>query len=135
MVGPAAKYAKGPSASRSAVSKGGTHYRKVKPVSKKLIICLVLGMTSGALFAQADPNQPRPEAQAPTPPTPPENVGKPIGEPEAGFDQLDANHDRKISTVEAKASTELTTRFAELDGDHNGSLSLAEYRVFATEAR
>ena len=43
------------------------------------------------------------------------------------FEQLDTNHDGYLSNEEAKRSAEVTARFNELDGDHNGRIDIYEF--------
>lgn len=93
-----------------------------------------LGLLLAALCTTAGSQEQNPSGALPgTPATPPENVGKPIGQADAGFEQLDGNRDRRLSRTEAKASTELTARFAEFDTNGDGFLSRAEYAAFGRE--
>ena len=93
-----------------------------------------LGLLLAAVWTIAGSQEQNPAGTLPgTPPTPPENVGKPIGQPDAGFEQLDGNRDRRLSRTEAKASTELTARFAEFDANGDGVLSREEYAAFGRE--
>jgi hypothetical protein len=103
----------------------------------RVIVGLVMVAASVATTAaEPPPANPGATTYPPGPAIPPENVGKPIGgNADAGFAQLDVNHDGRISKDEARLSTELTARFAELDADQNGKLSRDEYDVFAKEAR
>lgn len=96
---------------------------------------VLLAALASASWAQTPaPQDVPPTGTTPAPSqSPPENVGKPIGDPDAGFDPLDGNHDGRLSKTEAKASTELTTRFAEFDTNGDGYLSRPEYEAFGRE--
>lgn len=87
----------------------------------------LLAAACGAAVAQ------EPAPAGPLPATPPEDIGKPIGSPDAGFESLDGNGDRRLSRAEVKASLELTARFAEFDADGDGYLSRDEYAAFGRE--
>ncbi len=51
---------------------------------------------------------------------------------EAAFARADTNGDGKLSRAEAQRFPEIAARFDELDRDHDGFLSLAEFAVGAT---
>ena len=51
---------------------------------------------------------------------------------EAAFARADTNGDGKLSREEAQRFPEIAARFDELDRDHDGFLSLAEFSVGAT---
>lgn len=93
-----------------------------------------LGLLLAAVWSTTGSQERDPAGTLPgAPAIPPENVGKPIGQPDAGFEQLDGNRDRRLSRAEAKASMELTARFAEFDADGDGFLSRDEYAAFGRE--
>ena len=54
---------------------------------------------------------------------------------EAAFARADTNGDGKLSREEAQRFPEIAARFDELDSDHDGFLSLAEFAVGATPPR
>lgn len=45
------------------------------------------------------------------------------------FDQLDTNHDGKISRAEAEASPDLVVIFADTDADADGDISAVEFQI------
>ncbi len=51
---------------------------------------------------------------------------------EAAFARADTNGDGKLSRDEAQRFPEIAARFGELDRDHDGFLSFAEFAVGAT---
>ncbi len=55
-------------------------------------------------------------------------------EPAASFDQLDRNHDGRISREEAAADPGLARRFAKLDADGDGEVTPFEYLQYLQAA-
>lgn len=85
------------------------------------VAALAALLTSAVAFAE-DPTQPaQPQGTQPGD----TSMATETAWPE--FTTLDANGDGYVSKDEAKASVELTAKWAELDADKNGSLSSAEY--------
>jgi EF hand domain-containing protein len=91
----------------------------------KLIAIALAAAFPLAVYAQGTTKpdqQQRPGASSPTPAP----QGAAGGGSAGGAASLDTNRDGKISREEAKASSELSSRFNELDKDRDGSLSAQE---------
>lgn len=110
------------------------------------IAALAALLTTGAAFAQAQYPATQPETPATTPTTPSDSSATPSDArmPEAtnkdssstttatdnqwpDFATLDKNGDGKIDKDEAKSQSLIASRFGEIDGDKDGSLSTDEY--------
>lgn len=50
---------------------------------------------------------------------------------DAAFRKLDTDHDGRISALEANASPKVAARFLEADRNHDGFLSLEEFKTLA----
>jgi hypothetical protein len=53
---------------------------------------------------------------------------------DAAFKKLDTDHDGRISALEANANPKVAARFLEADKNHDGYLSLEEFRSLGTPA-
>ena len=51
------------------------------------------------------------------------------------FDDLDGDHNGDISMYEAKVRQDLVENFARIDSDGNGTLSVDEYSAYANEGQ
>lgn len=86
-----------------------------------LTTLLVAALPLGAIAAT--PAQPSSTAEPAK--TAPGATGKEMAPPL--FMELDKNHDNYLSQDEVKRSAEVSARFAKLDADHDGKVSLHEY--------
>ena len=82
---------------------------------------LVTSLAFASTMAVANDPQPTPLDPAPS------AVVKPT------FESLDTNKDGQVSKSEVPADHELTTLFANFDGDANQTLSRVEFDEYATE--
>jgi EF hand len=90
---------------------------------KTYIALLTAALLSSAAFAQQEPQTPPAGANAATA-KPPASVSPGLAEI---FDQLDTNHDGKLSQEEAQAAPAVAQNFAAADRDHDGTVSKEEF--------
>jgi hypothetical protein len=89
----------------------------------KTYIALIAAVISSAAFAQQEPQNPPARTNAATSPAP-ATVSPALSEI---FDQLDTNHDGKLSPEEAQAAPTVAANFAAADRDHDGTVSKEEF--------
>jgi hypothetical protein len=90
---------------------------------KTYIALLAAALASSAALAQQEPQSPPAEPNAATSPAP---ASASPGLAQI-FDQLDANHDGKLSQDEAQAAPTVATNFSAADRDHDGAVSKDEF--------
>jgi hypothetical protein len=90
---------------------------------KTYIAFLAAALVSTVAFAQQEPKDPPASTNAATTP-PPASASPGLSQI---FDQLDANHDGKLSQEEAQAAPTVSTNFAAADRDHDGTVSKEEF--------
>jgi hypothetical protein len=90
---------------------------------KTYIALLAAALASSAALAQQEPQNPPAAPNAATSPAP-ASVSPGLAQI---FDQLDTNHDGKLSQEEAQAAPTVSTNFAAADRDHDGTVSKDEF--------
>ncbi|WP_405124774.1 EF-hand domain-containing protein [Pulveribacter suum] len=89
----------------------------------------------GGALAHAQPPAPAPSAQiGPSAPTAtptfgPGTAAAPASTTASAFERADTNRDGQLSAAEAAQLPAIGNRFKQLDKDHNGSLSRAEFEA------
>ena len=89
-------------------------------MSKRNIALCVAALSVAAALADAQ-TEPRPIHTAA------------IDTSEAAFRKLDADHDGRISALEANSDPKVAERFLQADKNHDGFLSLAEFRTLNSD--
>jgi hypothetical protein len=92
-------------------------------MKKTYIAFLAAALVSTVAFAQQEPKDPPASTHAATTP-PPASASPGLSDI---FDQLDTNHDGKLSQEEAQAAPTVSTNFAAADRDHDGTVSKEEF--------
>ena len=92
---------------------------------------MILMLISGAYAADPAPATP-PAAPAPAKAAPAAPAAPAAAAPK--FADLDKNHDKMLAKDEVTSVAAVVTAWATLDTDKNGSLSEAEYKVWADKA-
>jgi hypothetical protein len=90
---------------------------------KTPIALIAAALVSTAAFAQQEPQNPPASTNA-AKSQPPATASPGLSEI---FDQLDTNHDGKLSQEEAQAAPTVSTNFAAADRDHDGTVSKDEF--------
>lgn len=106
--------------------------------------CIALGVAGLALAAElAGAQQANPSTATPASPPATESTAQKaavqaflirlatIDVSDAAFAKLDTDHDGRISALEANANPKVAARFLEADRNHDGFLSLEEFKTLA----
>jgi len=101
---------------------------------KTLIAMAVAGSFAAAFAAPTSADNDK-AAQSKTEKAPGSSAAGRTPGSEALFDRLDRNKDGFVTRDEARDATELQGRFAELDKDNDGKLSLGEMRGLDSDRR
>lgn len=91
------------------------------------IRCFTLALGAIPLVTMAADSGKPPDPGNTNPPA----MSAPASPPAPLFAELDKDRDGAITKLEAKRSAEISARFDELDADHNGKISIAEWQAAA----